>query len=122
MFLESVVAIGVLSALAWALGFRAEPRLHDTVEAARIVDEALTGFSAAEVALDAHKRAAVLRGDDGRFVVVRAAGDRWVVRVLDRGRARLEDSRLILDLREPGAPVTVLDLGGDAARWAALLA
>ena len=77
-FLLSGAAIAVLIGFAWALGFRKRPQLSDTGDATRLADAALTGFRAAEVVLDAQGHGALLRGSDGRLVLIRALGDRWV--------------------------------------------
>ncbi len=121
-FLLSGVAIAVLIASAWALGFRNTPKLATADEAARLADAALTGFRAAEVTLDTHGHGALLRGTDGRLVLVRALGDRWVVRVLGRVAVSVEGTCLTLRPGSVGERATTLDLGSDAPVWAARLA
>lgn len=121
-FLLSALAIAVLVGISWALGFRHSPRLADTNEAVRIVDAALTGFHATDAVLDAEGRGALLDGGDGRLVLVRPLGDRWVVRVLDRAAARIDGVRLILKPQGACERATVLDLGDAAPRWARRLA
>ena len=117
-FVLSAFAIALLVGVAWALGFRHAPRLTDAAEAARIADAVLTGFQATDAVLDAQGRGALLEGGDGRLVLVRPLGDRWVVRVLGRAAAHVEGARLILRPRGAGERATVLDVGDAAARWA----
>ncbi len=121
-FLLSGAAIAVLIGFAWALGFRTAPHLASADDAARLADAALTGFRVAEVVLDARGRGALLRGNDGRLVLVRALGDRWVVRVLVGVAAVVDGARLTLRPRGPGERATTLELGADTAVWAARLA
>ena len=117
MFAASLVAIAVLVAFCWALGFRTEPAFADAAEAERVADQALTGFRAKDAVLAENGHGALLRGDDGRLVAVRPVGDRWLVRVLGPGVTR-DGDRLLLP-REAGTRAA-LTLPG-SQRWAAWL-
>lgn len=90
----ALVASAAVVALAWLLGFRRTPRLADAAEAERVADEALTGFVARAVTLDREGRAALLDGNDGRTVLVRAAGDRWVVRIVAASAVERDPDRV----------------------------
>lgn len=115
LFAGSLFAIGVLVALCWALGFRADPRLADAAAAERLADQALTGFHASEVALDRGRRAALLRGHDGRLVLVRPMGDRWLVRLV--AGVRRDGDRLVVAGETGGGPSTLTV--DEPARWLA---
>ena len=118
MFAASLVAIAVLVGFCWALGFRGEPAFIDASEAERVADHALTGFHAKDAILAENGHGALLRGDDGRLVVVRPMGDRWLVRVLGRGASR-DGDRLLIP-REAGAKAAALTLP-EPQRWSAWL-
>lgn len=117
MFAASLVAIGVLVGFCWALGFRGVPVLANAAEAERVADEALTGFRARDAILAENGHGALLRGDDGRLVVVRPVGDRWLVRVLASG-ARRDGDRLVLPAEAGAQAALTLP---DSQRWAAWL-
>lgn len=122
VFLLPAIGVTVLVMLARGLGFAAEPELAGPEDAMARARAAIAGFRPAEAAVSADGRAALVRGGDGRVALLRPLGDRWVVRTLDRAQARAAGGRLTVRLREPlFAPVT-LELGPDAARWAARLA
>ena len=119
LFLPLALAgAAVLAGLAWLLGFRAAPQLGPG-DAARLANDALTGFDAVDIAVAADGRAALLGDAGGGVVLVRGHGDRWIVRRLARGRAQREGSRLTL--AQPDAPRLTLDLGDAAERFATRL-
>lgn len=119
MIFTSIFGILTLVMLARALGFAKTPVL-DADEAKAVVEAALPGFGAREVALDAEARGALVAGSDDRVALVRPHGDRWVVRIVDR--ADRDGSRLTLRPGEVLFGATTLDLGAAAPAWARRLA
>jgi hypothetical protein len=118
MIWTSLFGIITIVLLARAMGFAGSPKLADGAEAGRIAADALPGFHAAEAALSADGKAALVAGSDGSIALVRAFGDRWVVRGLKDAEASLDDGRLKLRLPEPNFPPSELLLGAAAATWA----
>ena len=118
MVWTSIFGIVTLVLLARALGFAKAPVLADAAEARRVAAEALHGFVPAEAALARDRRGALVAGRDGRIALVRAFGDRWVVRVVNGAQGRVEAGRLRLELPEWLFPAAELDLGDAAPAWA----
>lgn len=112
--------------LAWLCaryGLGRDVRLVGDEDARRLADEAVSGFVASEVALDAGGRGALLRDGAGRIMLLRLSGARFVARLLDRrARARCEGGALTIDSGEAMFGTTRLELGGAAAVWAQHLA
>lgn len=82
----SILAVALLTALAWWMGFREQPVLDEA--AARDEAEArLAGFRTADVALAEGGRGAVLHGQDGSFALLLPFGDGWLSRRLPPGTA-----------------------------------
>jgi hypothetical protein len=122
MVWTSLFGIITLVLLARALGFARAPTLADADAARRLAVDAISGFrpapGVADTALAADRRAALVAGSDGRVVLVRPHGDRWVVRVVNGAAASVDAGRLRLATAEwLFAPVD-LDLGPAAASWA----
>ena len=120
MIFVGILAVISLALFARALGFATAPIL-DAATARVEAAAALLGFVPGEVALDAAGRGALVAARDGRLALVRPLGDHWVVRLLDNAAVELAPPHLTLRLSEPMFAPTRLDLGGDAARWAAKL-
>jgi hypothetical protein len=118
MVWTSLFGIITLVLLARALGFARTPRLADAAEARRIASDALPGFRAADAAVGRDGGGALVSGDDGRVALVRAFGDRWVVRIVDGAEAEVAAGRLRLVLPEPMFPPAEIDLGAAAPAWA----
>jgi hypothetical protein len=118
MVWTSLFGILTLVLLARALGFAGGPVLADGAEAARIAADALPDFDAAEAAVAQGGTAALVAGRDGRVALVRAFGDRWVVRIVNGAAAAVSGNRLRIAPDEAMFPATDLDLGSAAAGWA----
>jgi hypothetical protein len=118
MVWTSLFGIITLVLLARALGFAKTPRLADAAEARRIASDALPGFRAAEAAVSRDGGGALVGGHDGRVALVRAFGDRWVVRIVNGAEAEVAAGRLRLVLPEPMFPPADIDLGAAAPAWA----
>lgn len=85
--------------------------------AGRVADD----FEPAEIAIDRHGRAALLRGRDGRAMVLKAHGAHAAGRVLGRPiRAWTDGATLVIDPADRRFGVVRLDLP-DADRWKAWL-
>lgn len=121
MIFTSILGIVTLVALAWALGFRGQNRLTDAGAAAAEAAKAIARFEPVEAAVSDDARAALVAARDGRTALVRAFGDRYVVRLLAGVDARLDGETLLLRLPEPGFGRVALTLGAQAPKWAARL-
>ncbi len=118
MVWTSLFGIITLVLLARALGFAKAPVLADDAAARRIAADALPGFRPVEAVLDGGARGALVAGGDGRVALVRAFGDRWVVRVVNGAAVQVKAGKLRLASGEWMVPAAVLDLGAAAPVWA----
>lgn len=98
--LLSALAILLLTALAWGLGFRAAPVLDEAAAMAE-AEGRLAGFRAQTVALAQEGRGALVRGVDGRLALLLPLGDGWLPRLVPTGALRMEGTRLTARLGEP---------------------
>lgn len=118
MVWTSLFGIITLIFLARALGFAKAPVLADADAARRIATDAVPGFHGIEVALARDGRGALVAARDGRVVLVRPLGDRWVVRLVNGAEARVQAGKLRIAVAEwMFAPVEI-DLGAAASAWA----
>ncbi|MBY6015427.1 hypothetical protein KUV75_11020 [Qipengyuania gaetbuli] len=100
-FLGSLVAILALAAIARAMKLGPERTLKSREEALEAAEEAVSGFSAVALALDADGRGALLRDALGRVLLLRPHGTHFAGRVLTAAaRARLEGDALVIDTAE----------------------
>jgi len=118
MVWTSLFGIVTLVLLARALGFAKAPCLADAAEARRIASDALPGFRAGDAAVARDGRGALVAGGNGEVALVRAFGDRWVVRIVNGAEAEVAAGRLLLTLPEPMFPPAEIDLGAAAPAWA----
>ena len=95
--LGSLAGVALLVLVAWALGFRDTPRLDETL-ARRIAADAEPGFRATTLALADDGRAALLRGADGRLLLVLGVGDGWVTRLVPAAAMARRADRLAIRL------------------------
>lgn len=96
----SIVAVALLTAIAWAMGFRTRPVL-DEAGARDEAEARLAGFRAGEVALARDGRGAVLRGLDGSVALLIPFGDSWLSRKALHGELSHQDGFLVAKLDEP---------------------
>lgn len=121
-FAGSLAAVLGLAWLATRLGLGGDARLRDREEARRLADEAVCGFEAEEVALDRAGIGALLRDPDGRVMLLRRHGSRWVARLLDsHAGVRLDRNLLEIATGERSFGTITLDLGEQAQVWAGSL-
>jgi hypothetical protein len=113
--LLSALAILLLTALAWALGFRNDPVL-DAPAAAAEAEGRIAGFRAAAVALAEGGRGALLRGIDGSFALLLPLGDGWLPRRVAAEALNLDGRSLRVTLREPMLAEAQLTLA-EAPDW-----
>ena len=118
----SLLAIFALAGLAWKLGLGGDRRIRDAAQARELAEEAVCGFDAVEVAIDGAGHAALLRGADGRVLLLRRHGAHFAARILtDYTHARLDRQLLVIGTAEKRFGDVTLDLGPQAQYWAASL-
>jgi hypothetical protein len=101
MLALSVLAVLLLTGLAWFMGFRARPTL-DEASARSEADGRLAGFRATDVVLADGGRGAVLRGADGSLALLLPFGDGWLSRRLSHGTPLVHrGGQLLVPLGEP---------------------
>lgn len=121
-FAVSLAAILALAGLARWLGLGGDVRLRDAADACEKAGEALCGFDAADVALDRAGIGALLRDASGRVMLLRRHGVRFAARLLDsHAGVRLDRQFLTVSTGESSFGSVTLDLGDNAAVWAASL-
>jgi hypothetical protein len=98
--LASLAAILLLTALAWAMGFRTDPTLDDAGARAE-AEGRLAGFRAGDVALAQGGRGAIVRGLDGSLALLLPLADGWIARRLPRNLVHCHAGQLIARLGEP---------------------
>lgn len=118
-FVGSLVAVTLLVATAWRLRLgQAGARLTDESEARELADNAVCGFAAIELTLDAGGKGALLRDRQGRILLLRAHGAHFAARLLDRAsRASRAGTVLTVATGERTFAPAVLQLGAAAAAW-----
>ena len=117
-----LAGVMILTGLARLFGLGGDARIRDADHACALVRLTDYGFAGVAATVDSMGVAALVRSADNRHVLIRACGPRFVSRLLGTGlQARLEQGLLTISLDEPDFPVTRLDLGDDAPRWAAAL-
>ena len=118
----SLAAVLALAWLAAKLRLGGDPRLRDPDEARRLADEAICGFDPDEIVLDRAGIGALLRDRQGRVMLIRRHGSRWVARLRD-GHAGVRLNRNFLEIAtgERNFGTITLDLGEQAQVWAGSL-
>ena len=122
---QLAASVGLILAVTWLahkLALGTDVRLRDEAEARALAEAAICGFRPRELALDRAGIAALVRGADGRVMLLRRHGAQFAARLLDgHAEARLDRNFLTIGTGERFyAPVT-LDLGELAQVWAASL-
>lgn len=117
-FGASLVAILVLSTLAWAMKLGGKPVLADERDVARIAGEVEDGFEPVRHAIGRQGDAALAADANGRIMVIRRHGNKFAGRVLTpAASSREEVDALIVDPGEARFGRVRLSLD-DAAYWA----
>lgn len=116
----SLVAILLLWWVARLLGLGGDVRLAGRDEALAIASQ--DGFDAVDAAVDRAGMGALVRDAQGRHVLIRRHGVRFVTRELNAPLdARLSQNFLTLGTGERSLPPVTFDLGPAAPEWAASL-
>jgi hypothetical protein len=120
--LASLAMVLALFALARALGLGGDVRIADADHARFLADATIAGFDAGEVTLDRARIGALVRNRQGRVLLIRRHGARFVGRELtSHDGIRLDRHCLTLETGDPHFGPLTLDLGADAQTWAASL-
>ena len=116
----AVVAVPGLGWLAWWLELGRDERLRDPTAARALAQAADCTFVPTRITLDKAGLGALLVDEQGRVMLLRRHGARFVARVLASHQGiQLERTFLRFALPEPGAVPITLDLGEDAQFWTA---
>jgi NADPH-dependent ferric siderophore reductase len=114
-----LIGIALILTAVWLTG--APPARLDRALVLVRLGEDLPDFVADEIVIDAGRTTALAAAADGTLVVVFAAGDRVVVRALERGEVRrvgVDGDRLTIDTDAFTHRRFALMLPGAASRWA----
>lgn len=118
----SLLAILVLAWLALKLGLGGDRRIRDEDELRQLAEEALYGFDPVEIAIDRAGLAALARDAEGRVMLLRRHGAHFASRLLDgHASVRLDRHFLVVGTSDRRFGAITLDLGEQAAAWAASL-
>lgn len=118
----AIIAILILSGIAWKLGLGGDVRIRTEDEARQLADAAICGFTASAIALDRAGIGALLRDASGRVLLIRRHGAQFAARLLDsHAFARLDRNFLTVGTGEKTFGSITLDLGDEAQVWASSL-
>ena len=119
----SLLAVLALAAAAHWLGLgRDHQRITDEADAIRLAEEAECGFDGNSAVVDAAGYGAIVRNAAGDMMLVRAHGNRFAARRIDRHfTARLDRNRLVLTSGERSFGTVSLDFGKRAGAVASAL-
>ncbi len=116
----SLAAIMFLAWLARSLGLGGDARIIDEAHARALAAEVVCDFEPVDVALDKARVGALLRDSNGRQMVLRRHGVKFVGRLLDANvQARLDQGFLTIGTGEGNFGSVTLNLGDKAQVWAA---
>jgi len=120
--LFSILLVIALWLLARALRLGGDVRIADAAHAAQLADAAITGFDAHEITLDRARIGALARNSEGRILLIRRHGARFVASELtSHAGIRLDRHTLTLETGDRQFGALTLDLGAEAQIWAASL-
>ncbi len=118
----SLLAILTLAWIALKLGLGGDARIADEAHLRELIEEALYGFEPVEIAIDKAGLAALARDGEGRVMLLRRHGAHFAARLLDgHAHVRLDRNFLVVGTSERRFGEIMLDLGSEAAAWAASL-
>ncbi|MCW1383233.1 hypothetical protein OLX02_10405 [Novosphingobium sp. KCTC 2891] len=125
MAVQAVLSLGAILAvyaITRAMGLGGDVPIRDEAHARALAEEAFCGFDAADVALDRARIGALLRGADGRVLLLRRHGSHFAARLLtSHAGIRLDRQFLTVAPGEKRFGAVTLDLGPAAQAWAASL-
>jgi hypothetical protein len=120
--LVSLAMVLALYALARALRLGGDERIEDAGHAARLAQAALPGFIAEDITLDRARIGALVRDREGRVLLIRRHGARFVgTELTSHAGIRLDRHCLTLETGDRRFGALTIDLGNDAQIWAASL-
>lgn len=118
VFAGSLAGIALLVLAARWLRLGGEATLAGEEEARALADNAICGFTAQEVAIDAKGHGALLGDRYGRILLLAPHGVHFAARLLDaKASARREGSMLLIETGEADFPTVRLELGDAAGIW-----
>ena len=118
----SILAIVLLWLLAVKLGLGGDVRILDEDHARQLAEDALHGFTPADLVIDRAGMGALLRDAAGRVMLVRRHGGQFAARLLDsHSFTRLDRHFLTIANGEKHFGAFTLDLGDKAQIWASSL-
>jgi hypothetical protein len=118
----SLLAILLLAWVCRKLGLGSDVRIASEDQARQLAAEAAFGFTATDLALDRAGIGALLRDGQGRILLLRRHGAKFVARLLDsHAFARLDRNFLTIGSGEKTFGSVTLDLGDKAQVWASSL-
>lgn len=94
-FAASLFAVSLLVLVAWRLRLGSSRALEDEAEARELAENAVCGFDAVEIALDADGKGALLLDREGRILLLRPHGVHFAARLLDRSSAASQDGPVL---------------------------
>jgi hypothetical protein len=120
--LISLVMIMALYVFARALRLGGDVRITDKAHAAQLAQAAVPCFQAQDITLDRARIGALVRDHDGRILLIRRHGARFVGSELtSHAGIRLDRHTLTLETGDRQFGTLTLDLGNEAQIWAASL-
>ena len=118
----SLIFVLGLYGLSRMLGLGGDVRLTGPDHARALAEATVAGFDPVTITLDRARIGALVRGRDGRVMLIRRHGARFVGRVLTSHEGvRLDRTTLTLDTEDRAFGTLTLDLGIEAQNWAASL-
>jgi len=118
----SLLAILALAWVAHRLRLGGDTRVRDEAHLRELAEEALYGFDPVDIAIDRSGMGALARDAQGRVMLLRRHGAHFAGRLLDNHlHVRLDRNLLEVGTGEKRFGKIILDLGDQAAAWAASL-
>lgn len=118
----SLIIVVALYGLSRVLRLGGDVRIADAAHAARLAEATCTGFAAQDITLDRARIGALVRNREGRILLIRRHGARFVGSELTSHQGiRLDRHTLTLETGDRQFGALTLDLGADAQIWAASL-
>lgn len=120
--LTSLAAILIVVWLTRRLRLGGDPRIQSEEQARQLAEEAICGFDPQAVAIDRAGIGALARDAMGRVLIIRQHGSHFAARLLtSHANVRLDERFLTLATDDRRFGTITLDLGDQAAIWAASL-
>jgi hypothetical protein len=114
----SLAAVALVVLLVWRLGLGPPPQISNEDEARELADNAICGFDAEELTLDAKGRGALLADRADRIVLLVPHGAHFAARLLDaRARASINGEQLKIDSGDASFPIVQFELGEATQAW-----